>query len=155
MPSRDVLDNIKVGRGLSPIIQTNSDAALVTQIADTQGYDSFSFIIITAGLTDVDAVFAVTMDEGNSPTLADATAVASYDLLSGTHGTAALTAASFTFANDDSLMRIGYIGNKRYVRLTITPTGNLAGAAPLAVFTMQGHPDYRGVGMTTPQYLGP
>jgi hypothetical protein len=155
VPNRDLMDNLKIVRAISPQTQTNSSAAIVGQIIDTQGFDSLAFYISTGGLTDADASFAVTMDEGNVANLSDANAVAATDLLSGTRGTAAYTAASFTFTNDDSLFRIGYIGTKRYVRLTVTPTGNDAGAAPISAIALLGHPDAVGVGITSPIYLGP
>ena len=63
----------------------------------------------------------------------DAAAVDDADLL----GTEAL--ASFAFGDDDETRKIGYIGNKRYTRLTITPSAN-ASAALVAAVAILGHP---------------
>ena len=49
--------------------------------------------------------------------------------------------ASFTFGDDNETRKIGYIGDKRYVRLTITPTGNDSGNIFLAAIALLGHPD--------------
>jgi hypothetical protein len=40
-------------------------------------------------------------------------------------GTLAL--ASFQFDDDNETRKLGYVGSKRYVRLTVTPSGNDAG----------------------------
>lgn len=112
-------------RALSPA-SVSDNTAQVSQIIDTQGYESLTFAILIGSLADADATFAVTMDHGNVANLSDAAAVSADDLL----GTLAL--ASFTFSADDTVKKIGYKGIKRYVRLTITPSAN-ASAAVLAV----------------------
>jgi hypothetical protein len=53
-------------------------------------------------------------------------------------GTEAL--AGFTFADDNECRKIGYLGNKRYVRVTITPTTTAqAGDTPLAIIAILGN----------------
>jgi hypothetical protein len=47
--------------------------------------------------------------------------------------------AGFQFDDDDEVRKIGYRGDKRYVRLTITPSGN-TGDAPLAALAILGGP---------------
>ncbi len=46
-------------------------------------------------------------------------------------GTEAL--ASFQFDGDNTVKTLGYIGNKRYTRLTITPAANASAASFSAV----------------------
>ena len=53
-------------------------------------------------------------------------------------GTLAL--AAFQFDDDKECRKIGYVGSKRYTRLTITPTGNDSGAAPLSAVALKGNP---------------
>jgi hypothetical protein len=60
-------------------------------------------------------------------------AVADADLL----GAEAL--ASFTFTHDDETRKLGYVGDKRYTRLTITPAAN-ASAALFSAVTILGWP---------------
>lgn len=74
------------------------------------------------------------MDEGNVSNLSDAAAVAAADLV-GSYAD-----ASFTFANDNAVKKIGYKGIKRYVRLTVTPTGNDAGNLDMGVIAVLGDP---------------
>lgn len=129
---RDLHDNIKVSRVISPVAATDN-TALVGQIIDTVDYDSLEFVIATGTLADSDATFTVLVEDGDDSALGDNAAVADGYLL----GTEA--AASFTFTNDDAVRKIGYIGPKRYVRMTITPANN-SGSAPISVVAVQGHP---------------
>lgn len=133
---RDLHNRIHVSRGLSPVAAlNNADTAYVSQILDVQGYDSAEFIILIGANTDANATFAVLVEESNDSGMSGATAVADKDLL----GTEA--AAGFVAATDDNEVRkIGYIGSMRYVRVTITPSGNNSGDAFVAGVWVQGHP---------------
>lgn len=129
---KDIHNNIKVSRATSP--QSVADnTALVSQIIDTQGYDSLEFVIATGSIADADATFAVLVEHGDIANLSDAAAVSDSELL----GTEA--EAGFQFDDDNEVRKIGYAGNKRYVRLTITPSGN-SGAALISAVAVQGHP---------------
>lgn len=138
---RDNMHSLNVLRVLSPVV-VSDNTAQVGQIIDNQGADSLTYIINTATLADVDATFAVTLQEGDAANLSDAATVADIDMLSAVRGTAPLTAGSFTFAADDAIMRLGYIGNKRYTRITITPSAN-TGSAPMSVIAIRGHLRFR------------
>lgn len=122
-------DLIKPVRALSPA-SVADNTAQVSQIIDTQGFAGLEFIIATGSIADADATFAVTVDEGDAANLSDAAAVAAANL----DGT--LAAAGFIFSDDDAVRKIGIKElTKRYVRLTITPTGN-ASAALLAAIAL-------------------
>jgi hypothetical protein len=94
-----------------------------------------SFVIATGSIADADATFAVTVDHGDQANLSDAAAVPAGELV----GTTAL--AGFNFGDDDETRKLGYVGSKRYVRLTITPTGNAA-AALMSAIAVLGRPLY-------------
>lgn len=140
---RDLLSNIQVKRALSPV-SVADNTAQVCQIISRKGYDSLTYLIATGSLADADATFTVLLEEGDAANLSDAAAVADADMVSQTLGTAPETAASFTFAADDNVRSIGYLGSKEYTRLTITPAAN-ASAALLAVLAVLGHPAQRPV----------
>lgn len=129
---RDLHNNIDVRRAISPVVATD-DTAIVSQIIDCAGFDGVEFAIITGTLADADATFAVLVEHDDDSNLATAAAVADSQLLGTEAG------ASFTFAADNVTKKIGYIGTKRYVRLTITPTGN-TGNAPIAAVAIMGFP---------------
>ena len=121
---RDSYNNLTFLPGLCASVSDNT--AQVSSIIDVRDYKSLTFAIATGTLADADATFAVLVEEGDAANLSDAAAVDDAYLLGTEAG------ASFTFANDNACFKIGYSGNKRYVRLTITPTGN-SSAAALAV----------------------
>lgn len=130
---RDMLNNVTPRRAISPAAAVADNTAFVSQIIDTQGFDSLTFLILTGALADADATFAVTMDHGDAANLSDAAPVPADQLI----GTLAL--AGFTFAADDSTRKIGYRGSRRYVRMTITPSAN-SGNAFVAAVALLGHP---------------
>lgn len=129
---RDMMNNIHPVPAIAPVVVTDNTAQ-VSAIIDLQNYDSCTFVITTGTLADADATFAVTMDHGNAANLSDAAAVTANDLV----GTLAL--AGFNFGDDGETRKVGYVGSRRYVRLTVTPTGN-TGNAPLAAIALLGHP---------------
>lgn len=131
---RDLHNNINVRPGIAPIAARTNNAAIVSEIVDTSGYDSVEFVIVTGTNTDADATFAVLFEDGDNASLTDNDAVADADLL----GTEAL--AGFTYADDVECRKIGYIGPKRYCRVTVTPSGNDSGNIFLAGVWILGHP---------------
>lgn len=134
MAKFDLHNEIQVKRGVSPVAAAQTDnTAIVSQIVDTLGYGSVEYLILTGSLADADATFTVLMEDGDASNLSDAVAVADAELL----GTEAL--AGFTFASDDKVFKLGYVGNKRYVRVTVTPANN-TGAACVAGVWLLGEP---------------
>lgn len=128
---QDLFNSINPKRGLSPV-SVADNTAQVCQVVDRLGFDSVTYLIATGSLGDAGAEFTVLLEE--SDTNFSGAAVADADLL----GTEAL--ASFIQSDDDKVFKIGYKGNKRYTRLTITPTNN-ATASLLCVIAVLGHPD--------------
>lgn len=134
MASRDLHNNIHPLVGIAPVAARTDNTAVVSTIVDTAGYASCEFVIVTGTNTDADATFTVLVEDGDVSTLTDNAAVADTFLI----GTEAL--ASYTFADDAETRKIGYIGGKRYVRVTVTPGGNDAGNIFLAGMWVLGHP---------------
>lgn len=130
----DLCNNIHPLRALSPVAAGTDNTPYVSQIIDTAGFDSLTFVINTGANTDADATFTVLIEDGTASNLSDNVAVVDSELI----GTEAL--ASFTFADDNETRKIGYIGSKRYVRMTITPAGNGAGNIYLSAVAILGHP---------------
>lgn len=127
----DLHNQIDFRRAISP--QAVSDnTAVVSQILDCANFRQNGLAIATGSLVDADATFAVLLQHGDQANLSDAADVPDSDLL----GTEA--AASFTFANDDVTRKIGYAGNKRYIRATITPSANASAANIAAVWYQSG-----------------
>jgi hypothetical protein len=133
---RDLFNRINPKVAIAPAAAITDNTAAVSAIIDRQGYESLTYVIETGVESDADATFTVTITEGNDPALSDGAAVAAQDLL----GTTAL--ASFLFSDDTKCFKLGYIGSKRYTRLTITPGAN-TGNFFVAVVALLGHPGYQ------------
>jgi len=129
---RDLHNNIAPKRAISPV-SVSDNTAQVGQIIDRQGFNSLEYIIAIGSVADADATFTVLLEEGDASNLSDAVAVADKSLL----GTEVL--AGFQFDSDNTVRKLGYIGVKRYTRLTITPVNN-ASAALISAVAVLGHP---------------
>lgn len=131
---RDLMNNIHPVRAISPAAAVTDNTPFVSQVIDTLGFNSLTFVILTGALADADATFTTLLEHGNASDLSDAVAVPD-DLLIGTEAQ-----ASFTFADDNETRKLGYAGGKRYARLTVTPAGN-SGNAFVAAVALLGHPN--------------
>jgi len=129
---KDLHYSVKYSRALSPVAAVSNNTAYVSEILDTANFTVNVLVILTGSLADADATFTVLLEEGAASNLSDAAAVADGDMLGTEAG------ASFTFANDDTTKKLGYIGSKRYIRATITPANNTGNAFVAAVWAQSG-----------------
>ena len=133
---RDGHNNLKFSRGLSPVAATTDNTAYVSQIIDTANFMTCEFVILLGSLADADTTLTILVEDGNQSNLSDnATVDASYLI-----GTSA--GAGIQFDSDNKVAKIGYVGPKRYVRVTITPANN-TGNIFLAGVWVQGQPRKR------------
>lgn len=132
---KDLHSNIQLARALSPINVGGNDAQ-VSQIIDRAGFDALTFAILTGVLSDSNAEFTVLVEHDDASGFGTAAAVPDTKLIGTEAG------ASFSFDDDNKQIKISYIGEKRYVRMTITPSGNAAATATtvIAVVAILGHP---------------
>lgn len=131
---RDLHNNIHPRRAISPAAAGTDNTPIVSQILDMQGYEAAELLINIGANTDSDVTFAVTMEHGDAANLSDAAPVPAAQLL-GTLGQ-----AGFQFDDDNEQRKIGYVGNKRYLRATITPSGNNSGNIFVAAQWLLGFP---------------
>lgn len=134
---KDLTNSTQAMRALSPV-SVSDNTAQVCQAIDRLGYESVTYYIAIGSIADADATFTVLLQECDTSG-GSYTDVADADMISQTPGTAAETAAAFQFDDDNEVRKIGYIGNKRHTKLTITPANN-ASAAVLSVVAVLGHP---------------
>lgn len=131
----DLHNNLHFKSLFPPIAaQTNSDSARVSNIIDTANYDSLELVLNNGTNTDANATFAVTLAESDDSGMSGSNAVAAADMI----GTLAL--ASFQFDDDTECRKLGYKGSKRYVQMTVTPTGNNSGDWFMSGIAIQGNP---------------
>lgn len=129
---RDSISDLEPKQCISPQ-STSTDTPVVSSIIDRKGAEQLAFIILTGSIADADVTFAVLLEHGDDPALSDAAAVPDSDMVGATPE----VSAGFQFDDDDSVRKLGYVGNKRYTRLTITPTGNASAALLAAVAIRQ------------------
>ena len=122
----DLANNLTLKRALSPQAARVDNTAIVSEILDVRDFDGVMLAIQLGALTDSNATFVVLLEESDASNMASANAVADDDM-NGTE-----VQAGFIFSDDDKCRKLGYHGNKRYIRATITPSGNDAGNIFLA-----------------------
>ncbi|HYH63347.1 MAG TPA: hypothetical protein VD866_01475 [Urbifossiella sp.] len=115
---QDLHNNIQVLSVIDPYDHGTGDTAKVGEIIDRQDAQALEFIIQTGSLADADATFTVLVEDGDASDLTGGAAVVDAELLGTEAG------ASFIFSDDNKVAKIGYLGSKRYVRLTLTPANN-------------------------------
>jgi len=129
---RDLHNSTKIVPAINPAAR--ADNTLVTGAdIDRAGFESVEFVIQTGALPDADGTFTVEVQESDAGGGAGYTAVADSDLI----GTEAQ--ASFTFAADNAIRKIGYKGSKRFVRVNVQPANVAAGAEVYGALAILGH----------------
>lgn len=132
---RDLHNDMKWSMAEPPVAAlTNLDTPYVSTILDTSTHFVNEFLGLIGTCTDAGFTTAILVEEGDDSALSDAAEVADSDLL-GTE-----TGAAFTQASDNKAIKIGYRGSKRYIRVTVTPTGNAAGDIFFAAGWLQACP---------------
>jgi hypothetical protein len=130
---KDLHSNIHTTQVVAPVSHATGDAAIVGAIIDRANFDSLEYSINLGTNAATVGAYAVTLEHGDNSALSDATTVAAPDL-SGTTAN-----ASWAFGDVNKTRKIGYVGSKRYTRMTITPTGN-NGAFLVGVTAIQADP---------------
>jgi len=128
----DLKTLINVDKAIDPVVATNNTAQ-TGAIIDTKGFESLTFVIAVGTIEDSDAVLTPSLVDGDDSGLSDTAAVAD-EFLIGTEAE-----ATFTAADDNEVRWIDYSGNKRYVRLTLTPSAN-TGNLPMSAVAVKGSP---------------
>jgi hypothetical protein len=129
---RDLHNEIKVTVAEPPVAAVTNNDPFVSAILDTKDFGSAEFIGLFGTNTDADATFAVKFEDGDDSSLTDAAEVDDLYLLG-------VEAMGLDFADDNKAFKIGYVGPKRYVRVTVTPSNN-TGNIFFAGAWLQGHP---------------
>lgn len=115
---RDIISHLDFKRGISPAAAVTDNTAFTSQIVNRLGFESVAFLLIMGAIADADVTFTTLVEHGDAANLSDATAVPD-DMLNGTEAL-----ATPLFGSDDKVFKIGYVGGKQYVRVTVTPANN-------------------------------
>lgn len=130
MASQDLFSNVL------PVVALNSTAISSNtttngNIIDTQNFEALMFQVYSGTITD--GAYAITLQHGDASNLSDATSVPSEFILGG------LADAGFVAADDNTVKSFGYVGHKRYVRMSIVST-TVSSGGTLGAIALKGRP---------------
>jgi hypothetical protein len=126
---RDLHNNQKFSRAISPAAILSANGTTTGQTIDVVEFGSLEFAFLAGAITD--GTLTVTVYEGDESDMSDEAAVADGDLLG--------TEPVFTSADANTTKKVGYKGNKRYVRVKVVQTGATTGGF-IGCIATQGHP---------------
>jgi hypothetical protein len=126
---RDLHNNLKPSRGISPAAVLTANGTTTSQTVDRTDFGSLEFIFQSGVITD--GTFTSTIYEGDASDMSDEAVVAATDLLG--------TAPVFATTDDNVVKRVGYKGSKRYVRAKVVQAGATSGGF-ISCLAVQGHP---------------
>ncbi len=107
----------------------NTDTTTAGAIIDTQDFESLEYYILSS--TIVLGTFTPLLEESDDSGMAGSNVIDS-DFLLGT-----IANATFTLTDDDTVKRIGTVGKKRFVRLSLVSTGTADGV--IGALAVLGH----------------
>lgn len=116
MPAKDLKNDISALVAFN-FQQITTDTTTAGNILDMQGYQGLTFITQAGTITD--GIYTPLIQHGDESNLSDAANVADAQLI-GTEALAVVDASN-------EITRLGYIGYKRYVRLSIVSTSTSSG----------------------------
>ncbi len=142
MTMRDLHNNLAVVRGIAP--QTVAGSPLNTGNIDLRGFNAAEIVVEFGDIDEMGAspVGAAKLDikiehadddgSGAPGAYADVTLA---DVIGPASVSAGVVASPTT---DAAPVEVGYIGDKRFIRVTLTPTG-LVNGGPIACMIVKGH----------------
>lgn len=127
---RDLFNRTTIAMALKEAaIATNTTT--VGDVVDRKGQESFMFVLFSGTVTD--GTFVPLVEHDDVVGFGGAAAVPDNQL----HSTE--VAEQFVAADDDLVKKIGYRGEKRFVRLSIVSTGVTTGVDSLGAVAVMGH----------------
>lgn len=127
----DLHNNVQYKQGIAPIAAVTNNTAYTSAILDTAGFENNEFIGVFGSVADADVAFTVLVEDGNDSGLSDNGAVADEFLLG-------VEAMGLNYDSDNKTFKIGYTGQKRYLRVTVTPANNTGNIFLAGVWAQSG-----------------
>lgn len=143
---KDLYHNLKAVDRIAPQVVTSGGGAVNTGDVDLQGYEGALIEAHFGANNGSDTVNAtnhidVTVehaDDDGTGSPGSYSAVAAADVLGVTPASGVVFDDNGAAA-DDQVYLAGYIGGKRFVKVTVTPRGTLTNGTPLSVTVYGGH----------------
>ena len=126
-------------RGMDPVVQ---NADVDGETIDTRGFESVSVIFVVGFSADtLNITNKIELELEDSPNGGDWTDCEDADLTKSITGTNTGTAAKIDDpSEDDVVIAVGYVGDKRYVRGVLKFSGTHSTGTPIAIVGLLGHP---------------
>jgi len=124
MASRDLVNNVKITQAIGPQGILAGNGTLTGTTLDTQGFESAVVAVYSGTITD--GTGTPTVYEGDASNMSDEGAVAAADLIG--------TLTAFAATDDNVTKKVGYRGNKRYIRVKLVGAGQTTGGFFGAVY---------------------
>ncbi len=138
MTMRDLHNTTTVVRAVRP--QTITSSNIASSGIDLQGFNAAEIVVEFGDIDEMGGspvgaakVDVQLEDSDDNSTFADVTLV---DVIGPSSVTSGIVATTTTDANP---LEVGYVGDKRYIRVTLKPTG-LTNGGPITAFVIKGHP---------------
>jgi hypothetical protein len=129
---RDLFNNIAVQQATSPATATNT---VTSATIDMQGYNSLAVLFAIGNSGDTlsgSQLWTLKLQHSDiDGSFADVTAA---DLLGGM-----TTVVIDDPAKDDTVVKFGYIGSKRYLKAVATKTGTHTNGTPIGILAVKGN----------------
>lgn len=146
---RDLHNNLSAVTAILPQTVTTSGGAVASgdDALDLAGFESAELIVAVGASGDTlsgSVKLTVTIehadeDAGTPDTAGTYAAVATADLLGATSASGVVLTIDDP-AEDAVTHRLGYIGGKRFLKVTVTPSAGNTNGTPVAVSLVKGHP---------------
>lgn len=136
---RDLHNNLGIVRVLDPAVR-NSDVNGGDADVDLQGYNGCEMIVVVGLSADtLNGSNTISLELEESDDDSTYTDVAAADMLGGNAGGTGQFALIDDAAEDDAVYSVGYIGDKRYVRLVVNFSGTHSTGTPIGACAVVGH----------------
>lgn len=149
--NKDLFNRVKTTLLIPPQVETgDTDVVNTTAPVSVIGYESAMIEIHAGVLSDAGAIMSVKVWEGDASDGSDKAAVAAADLQIDPVLDAVPEATfqcAFDQADDSKVFKIGYLGSKKYLGLTISPVGN-GGNVPVSASVVMSNPRHAPAGVT-------
>jgi hypothetical protein len=137
MAGKDLHDNIKVVRSISPVAIGTTGTGQTGKVVDRAGYEGVEFLVSYGSVTATNAVATLVVKEGD--VTGTMTSIADADLI-GTEANAGLAAAVRASGTTKNVTkRLGYVGSKRYVQ-AFKLSSTISAGIPVGVDILLGFP---------------
>lgn len=139
MAGKDLHNNIKAVRSISPIAIGTTGTGQTGKIVDRAGYMGVEFLIHYGTVTATNATCTVVLKEGD--TTGAMTSIADDDLIGGTEADIGLAATTprTSGVSKNVTKRLGYRGTKRYVQV-FKLSSTISAAIPVGADVLLGYP---------------